>query len=137
LLDATVPTGVNLPPLTPANSSIISSFVFGTTQYGSQGWYFTIGSPIGVTSTDSSTFWFEAQNDLEGPGAGGGLGSLFAGYGDGNSLDPAGNWVMQSSTAASVQGTPDAASTAELFAGALTALGVCRSFLGRRAAPQR
>jgi hypothetical protein len=129
LLDATISPGVNLPPLTPANSSIVCSFVFGATDYGSEGWYFTIASPVGVSSKNSSTFWFESENDLSAPGAGGGTASFYDGFGNGPNTDPAGNWAL----AANVPNasTPDAASTLELFAGALTALGVCKSFLRR------
>jgi hypothetical protein len=122
---------VDLPPLTPANSSIISSFVFGQTQYGSDGWFFTIGSPVGVSSTDASTFWFESQNELFGPGVGGGLASIYDGFGNGASTDPDGNWVALHHSGGSAT-APDASGTLQLFAGALSALAVGRSFMGRR-----
>jgi hypothetical protein len=132
LLDASVGPGVDLPPLTPANSSIISDFIFGQTQYGPDGWFFTIGSPVGTSSTQSSIFWFEAQNDLFGPGTGGGEASLYAGFGNGPSQDPAGNWVLEGGS--SDAQVPDASSTFLLCAGAMATLLASRSFLSRRAA---
>src|ERR1700730_18759461 len=56
-------------PLTPSNSSIISMGVLGA-----NAWYFTIdGNHIARQPFDS----FEGQNNLFGPGVGGGTGSLF------------------------------------------------------------
>jgi hypothetical protein len=138
LLDVSVAPGIDLPPLTPANSSIICSFVFGTTQYGSNGWFFTVGSPVGTSSTSSSIFWFEAQNELFGPGNGGGLASLYAGFGNGPSVDPDGNWVPEGPSLGSGNAAvPDASGTFELFAGALALLAVGRFFFGRSLALAR
>ncbi len=103
-------------PLTPANSSIASDGVLGA-----DAWYFTISS--NTLATHYYDF-FEAQNNLFGPGVGGGLGSLYDGFGD-----PDGNWSMDGAVSA-----PDASSTFGLFAGALGVLGICKSRLNRRTA---
>jgi hypothetical protein len=91
-----VPTDI---PLTPANSFINSMGVLGA-----NAWYFTIdGNHIGTQPFDS----FEGQNNLFGPGVGGGTGSLFDGFGD-----PTGNWSAAAST-------PDSGSSLALLTLAL------------------
>lgn len=102
-------------PLTPSNSFIAGFGVFGPDQ-----WYFIIdGNNIGTNYYDE----FKGQNNLFGPGVGGGFGSLYDGFGD-----PDGNWSLQAPA------VPEAADTLPLFAGALVALGTCRYFLRRRLA---
>jgi hypothetical protein len=101
-------------PLTLANSSIIEEGTFGAND-----WYFEVGSPTGVTSTGASNFFFEGENI-------GTVGTLFD-----KSGDPTGTWTQ--GTAA----VPDASGTLELVAGALIALGVCRSLFRGRAAASR
>lgn len=103
-------------PLTPLNSFLASSAVLGV-----NAWYFTIdGNNIAVNYYDE----FKGQNNLFGPGSGGGLGSLYVGFGD-----PDGNWTMVTSHATT--NVPDAASTLPMLAGALTILGTCRNFARR------
>lgn len=118
LMDSAAPAA-GFVPLTPANSSIISSGVLGA-----NAWFFSIGSPSGTPSTDASTFWFEGQNNLEGDLGGGAFGSLFDKTGD-----PIGNWGLAS--------VPDATGTFQLFVGALTALGTYKAFFRGRAASPR
>lgn len=103
-------------PLNPSNSSISSFGVFSTDT-----WYFIIDGNnfSGANYYDE----FKGQNNLFGPGVGGGTGSLYDGFGD-----PNGNWTLRTSS------VPDASGTFQLLAGALTALGTCRYFLFRRAA---
>ena len=85
-------------PLTPSNSSVVSQGAIGP-----NAWYFTIdGNHIATQPFDS----FEGQNNLFGPGVGGGTGNLFDGFGD-----PAGNWTPVSA--------PDSGSTLGLLAVAL------------------
>lgn len=98
-------------PLNPLNSHLAASGVFGLNV-----WYFIIdGNNIGVNYYDE----FKGQNNLFGPGVGGGLGSLYVGFGD-----PDGNWTKSVDTNARV---PDVASTLPMLAGALTILGVARA----------
>lgn len=117
-------------PLTPANSQLDPNDVWAGV-YGPDQWAFTI-----ITLTPGVNYYdyFEAQNNLFGPGAGGGLGSLYDGFGDGSS---AGTWsqVSHPSVPAAVYGVaaPDASSTFKLFALALFALGACKPFLPRPA----
>jgi hypothetical protein len=119
LMDASVGPNQMYPtstlPLTPANSFVASDGVLGL-----NAWYFTISSD--TLETHYYDF-FEAQNNLFGPGVGGGLGSLYDGFGD-----PDGYWSMVATASA----VPDASGTLQLFAGVLGALGMCRSRLNRR-----
>jgi hypothetical protein len=97
-------------PLTVANSSIIEQGTFGTND-----WYFEIGSPSGVDSTSDADFFFEGENI-------GTIGFLYDKAGD-----PTGTWTQGS--------VPDSSGTLELIAGALVALAVCRSLVrGKTAA---
>ena len=97
-------------PLDPSNSHLASIGVLGQNL-----WYFIIdGNNIGVNYYDE----FKGQNNLFGPGVGGGLGSLYVGFGD-----PDGNWVPSTTPRTAV---PDASSTLPMLAGALTILGVFR-----------
>ncbi len=106
-------------PLTPGNSAISSFGVLGT-----NAWYFEIDS----LTLDSNYYdFFEGQNNLFGAGSGGGLGSLYDGFGD-----PDGNWSLAET--ADPPTVPDASSTFQLFACALAALGICRSFVPSRPA---
>jgi hypothetical protein len=99
-------------PLTVANSSIIEQGTFGT-----DNWYFEIGSPTGVDSTSDADFFFEGENI-------GTTGFLFD-----KSGDPTGTWTQGS-------GVPDSSGTLELIAGGLLAMGACRSFFRGKAAAQ-
>ncbi len=92
-------------PLTVANSSIIEQGTFGTND-----WYFEIGSPSGVDSTGDADFFFEGENI-------GAIGFLYDKAGD-----PTGTWTQGS-------GVPDSSGTLDLIAGALVALAICRSFV--------
>jgi hypothetical protein len=92
-------------PLTVGNSSIIEEGTFGTND-----WYFEIGSPSGVDSTSDADFFFEGENV-------GTIGFLYD-----KSGDPTGTWTQGS-------GVPDSTGTLELVAGALVALTFCRSFV--------
>jgi len=104
-------------PLTPANSQLNPSDIYAGV-YGPNAWSFEfISDNPGVYYYDS----FTADNNLFGPGVGGGTGQLYDGFGD-----PNGNWTA-----------PDASGTFQLFVGALTALGVCKAFLGGRPASRR
>ena len=95
-------------PLTPSNSFIGS---FGV--LGSNAWYFVI---YGNNQSGPNYYdFFEAQNNLFGPGPGGGTGALYDGFGD-----PTGNWTPRGAS------TPDTGGTLWLFGGALIALGICR-----------
>lgn len=95
-------------PLTPSNSSISAFGLFGPNQ-----WYFIIDGQNfnGANYYDQ----FKGQNNLFGPGVGGGTGALYDGFGD-----PDGNWTLR------VASTPDTGDTLWLFGTALIALGVCR-----------
>ncbi len=101
-------------PLTLANSSIIEEGTFGAND-----WYFEIGSPNGVTSTDAADFFFEGEN----------IGTV--GYLYDKSGDPTGTWTQESAS------VPDASGTLELLAGALIALGACKPLLRGRIAAFR
>ena len=93
-------------PLTPANS-----YLGGWQALGPNAWYFTI---YGNNSGGANYYdYFEAQNNLFGPGTGGGTGALYDGFGD-----PIGNWSTRS--------VPDTGDTLWLLGGALLALGFCR-----------
>jgi hypothetical protein len=130
LQDITVAPGLNLPPLTPVNSSIVSSFIFGQTAFGSLGWFFDIASPVGVTSTNASTFWFQSQNDLSAPGVGGGTATLYDGFGNGPAYDPVGNWNL-AAPGPNQSNAPDGASTLLLCTGALAALRMAQTKINR------
>ena len=87
-----VPTDI---PLTPSNSTIVSSGVLGA-----NAWYFTIhGNNIATKPFDS----FEGDNNLNAPP---GVGHLYDGFGD-----PTGHWTPVSA--------PDSGSTVGLLAVAL------------------
>lgn len=94
-------------PLTPSNSYVGSFGVLGP-----NAWYFTI---YGNNTETNYYDFFEAQNNLFGPGAGGGTGALYDGFGD-----PTGNWNLRAAA------TPDTGDTLLLFGGALVALGIFR-----------
>jgi hypothetical protein len=100
-------------PLTPGNSSIAS---FGV--LGANAWFFEIDS---LTLDTNYYDFFEGQNNLFGPGSGGGLGSLYDGFGD-----PEGNWNLVETAP-----VPDASGTFQLFVAALAALGSFQIFLAR------
>lgn len=101
-------------PLTPSNSFIANFGVFGPNQ-----WFFVIdGNNIGTNYYDE----FKGQNNLFGPGPGGGTGALYDGFGD-----PTGNWRF---AAASV---PDSGNTFALLGAALIALVSVRRLLRRPA----
>ena len=90
-------------PLTPSNSFLGNWAVLGT-----NAWFFVI---YGNNQSGPNYYdFFEAQNNLFGPGVGGGTGSLYDGFGD-----PDGNW--------SVRSVPDSGDTLWLFGTALIALG--------------
>jgi hypothetical protein len=101
-------------PLTLANSSIIEEGTFGANN-----WYFEIGSPTGVTSTTAANFFFEGEN----------IGTV--GYLYDKAGDPTGTWTQETAS------VPDASGTLELVAGALIALGACKSLLRGRIAALR
>jgi hypothetical protein len=107
-------------PLTPSNS-----FISGFGLYGPDQWYFIIDGNnfSGANYYDQ----FKGQNNLFGPGVGGGFGSLYDGFGD-----PDGNWTLSGSTS-----VPDTAGTFQLFVCAVIALGTCKYFLRGRAACRR
>jgi hypothetical protein len=95
-------------PLTQFNSFINSFGVLGP-----NAWYFTID---GNNASGPNYYdFFEAQNNLFGPGPGGGTGALYDGFGD-----PTGNWTLRAVA------TPDTGGTIWLLGSALIALGVCQ-----------
>lgn len=99
-------------PLTQFNSTINSFQVLGP-----NAWYFTIdGNNIGAGNYYD---FFEGQNNLFGPGPGGGTGALYDGFGD-----PTGNWRLAAAS------TPDTGNTIWLLGAALISLGACRRRLG-------
>jgi hypothetical protein len=106
-------------PLTQTNSFINSFGVLGT-----NAWYFVID---GNNSGGANYYdFFEAQNNLFGPGTGGGTGALYDGFGD-----PIGNWSIRAVS------TPDSGSTFGLLSVALIALGACRHLRLQRAFARR
>ncbi|HWD19551.1 MAG TPA: hypothetical protein VHB20_09740 [Verrucomicrobiae bacterium] len=97
-------------PLTTSNSHVVSGGGLNGDLF-----YFTIAS----NDTSDIVAYFEGQNDLEGDLDGTGhFGSLYDGFGD-----PIGTW--------SGGAVPDSASTVAMFVGALTLLGVRKSFSRR------
>jgi hypothetical protein len=112
------PAPALLPPLwsngVDGNSSVISSTMYSNGT-GPDAFSFSIGSPVGVPSTDESAFWFEGQNNLNG------FSALYDGFGNNTfvtpATDPIGVWTLES-----VSPVPDATGTLWLMVAALAAM---------------
>jgi hypothetical protein len=114
-------------PLTPANSELDPNDPFAGV-YGPDEWAYRI---VSFTLDVNYYDFFEADNNLFGPGVGGGTGALYDGFGD-----PDGNWSRESVQAEGPALASDSSATILILAGALAALGACRS-LGVRSSTRR
>jgi hypothetical protein len=112
-----------VPPLTPVNSSYfnLTTYAHGT---GPNAFSFSVASPVGMTTTSGSVFWFSGQNNLNG------FSALYDGFGGGTPPfdDPIGAWTLDISLDIPGVGVPDTFGTILLLAGALIGLRTFKSF---------
>ena len=104
---------------TPSDSTYTGTGLYEAEVYGPNEWGYNIQS----VSPDSS------GDPLAEIGNSGGTGYIYDNPEYNAPLDPTGTWVLESPTENGGSDAPDAFGTFQLLAGALTALGACKSLL--------